>query len=124
MNLSNTHLMTAGAAHGQGIYTANHSSTSFGYCASRAGIQDGLIWKPNKCNNNTIMAVVECIKEPSFLKPGQSFDNKSAYGVFVIPKENHIRMRYMFFNTPNHRGTLDSHLVDFQQHYYAFIEEH
>lgn len=35
MNLSNTHLMTAGAAYGQGIYTANYAGTSLGYCNSR-----------------------------------------------------------------------------------------
>jgi hypothetical protein len=70
------------------------------------------------------MAVVECIKEKSFLKAGQSFDNSAAYGVFVIPKENHIRMRYLLFNQNSSGGSLDSHLVDFDQHYYSFIEDH
>jgi hypothetical protein len=35
MNLSNSHMMTAGAAHGAGIYTSNASQTSIGYCQSR-----------------------------------------------------------------------------------------
>jgi hypothetical protein len=32
-NLSNTGLMTAGAAHGAGIYASSNYSTSFGYTA-------------------------------------------------------------------------------------------
>ena len=32
-NLSNTHLMTAGAAYGQGIYASSHYTTSYGYTA-------------------------------------------------------------------------------------------
>lgn len=80
-------------------------------------------WKPNMCLNRTIMAVVECIKEPKFLKNGQNFNDKSAYGVYVIPKENHIRLRYLMFNQGQYGGgSLDSHLVDFENHYYGFQE--
>jgi len=36
-NLSNTHLMTAGAAYGQGIYASSHYLTSYGYTARYSG---------------------------------------------------------------------------------------
>ena len=33
-NVSNTHMMTSGAAYGQGIYLSRHYGTSLGYCGS------------------------------------------------------------------------------------------
>lgn len=40
-NVSGTKMMTAGQAHGAGIYTAPHMSTSVGYCRNHVGGKRG-----------------------------------------------------------------------------------
>lgn len=73
------------------------------------------------------MAVVECIKHPDYMKNQRNgnpsgTDRRQIYSVYVIPREHHIRLRYLFFNKQTGYGNLDSHYVPFEEHYYSFID--
>jgi len=86
---SNTKMMTAGAAHGVGIYTSDNFNTSLTYCGY---------------NHSTemIMGVFEVIGNKSDYKPGNS--------IFVIPNEDKLILRYILCFPYSLSNTIGSRL--------------
>ena len=85
-NYSNTKYMSAGAAYGQGIYTAENSSTSLGYCNNRGCT---MTWKGSKFGSNiSCMALCEIIGTQSQWKKGSN--------IYVINKEECVATRFFF----------------------------
>lgn len=82
-NLSNTKYMTAGAAHGAGVYLGRDSSTSLGYC----GLVPG--WKASQFGASfTCMALCEVLNRPS------SF--KTLANMYVVPDDDIVNTRFFF----------------------------
>ena len=88
-NLSNSSMMTAGAAYGPGIYASANFATSWGYSARYSAGQR--IWQycPNFLANQFVIAIVEVID-----KKGYSKDPN--YNIVVVPDEDDIIIRYLF----------------------------
>jgi len=86
-NLSNTSLMTAGAAYGQGIYASSQYGTSYGYTARYTNGKS--MWKEcvDVLTNGFCIGIVEIINRPVYMKSG---DN-----IVVVPEENEIILRYL-----------------------------
>jgi ubiquitin-protein ligase len=114
-NLSNTHLMTAGAAYGSGVYAASFMSTSLGYSATR-GIT-GTVWSQSLITgaNYFTMAIIEVINK--------SYDKGN--GIYVINNDRHIMLRYiLLIPTASASNTgveakalgLDAHLESIQDY--------
>ena len=65
-NLSNSHMMTAGAAYGQGIYASANFATSYGYSTRySAGPKH---WSKSQLGNYYVIAIVEIIDVPEYKK--------------------------------------------------------
>jgi ubiquitin-protein ligase len=88
---SNTELMTAGAAHGKGIYTSDNFSTSLGYCGYNY-------------NSKIIMGVFEVVGTKSDYKPGGS--------IFVIPSDDILILRYILCFPHNLSSIISQKLND------------
>jgi len=84
-NYSNTKHMSAGAAHGAGIYTAESSQMSLGYC--RPG--QGMTWKGSKFGSN-----VSCMALCEIVGPKSDWDKKN--GMYVVSDESCVATRYFF----------------------------
>ena len=80
-NYSNTHMMSAGAVHGAGIYLALNSSTSAGYCVSTSAA-----WSASEMTGGLCcLALCEVIGKPS-----------ASNGIAVIPQEEYVSVRFLF----------------------------
>ena len=84
-NLSNTHLMTAGAAYGPGVYSAENISTSFGYCRFT---NTDCIWHHSQLSKppKACMAIIEVINKQK---------NKKGNGIYVIQDDKDLIIRYI-----------------------------
>jgi ubiquitin-conjugating enzyme E2 Q len=83
-NLSNTHLMTAGAAYGSGVYCAENFSTSIGYCRFGANISPS--YPHSILLGKACMAIIEVIKNEKFIKGS---------GIYVVQNDKDIIIRYI-----------------------------
>ena len=109
-NMSSSHMMTAGAAYGAGIYAAENMGTSLGYCGYTSSSATH-IWQHNNLDNKHIMAIIEVI-------------NKNEYkhgGIYVIPNDQDVIIRYLLIFTQGSGGAcnagqlnLDTHLAEFE----------
>jgi poly [ADP-ribose] polymerase 6/8 len=95
-NASGTKLQLNGAAHGQGIYLANHASTSFGYSLGMCNYNNQ--YSSASDNNNTdeygiqdgkwiCMALCEVAMSDTIKKSG---------AIWVVPDENCVVTRFFF----------------------------
>lgn len=86
-NLSNSQLMTAGAAYGPGIYASENYATSYGYTAKYTAGQKS--WKNciEPLRNSFIIAIVEIINKTTYHKSGKN--------IVVVPEEDDIIIRYL-----------------------------
>jgi len=99
-NMSNSHLMTCGAAYGSGVYAAANFGTSLGYCR-QAGSSS--VWRPNILTNppSLVMAIIEVIKG--------GYDKGN--GIYVIPNDRHIVIRYLM-KFSNYSSSADANKLD------------
>ena len=98
-NYSNTKFMSAGAAYGSGIYTAENSGTSLGYCTRGAG---GMTWKGSKYGAN-----VCCMALCEIVGPKNKWDKGN--GIYVISDEACVATRYFFlFDSSSGMGGLSA----------------
>lgn len=124
-NLSNTKMMTAGAAYGQGVYSARQFATASGYCSYRYyGAQtDGLgtatSWKHSIVKQKCVIGILEIIKIAGYSKSGD-------YDITVCPEDSHIMLRYVWVwsqGTSFASAGKTSKDLGFDTHYYAQIEK-
>lgn len=111
-NLSNTSLMTAGAAYGAGIYASSQYGTSYGYTARYNHGNKSWLNTGAGLQNSFIIAVVEIIKKPGYGKDPN-------FGIVVVPEEDDIIIRYLFV-IKNHAYpsvALDTLKIEFDNHY-------
>ena len=92
-NLSNTHMMTAGAAYGAGVYCAENFNTSLGYC--RFGVSSPGTWPYSILQGKACMAIIEVIKQEKF--------NKGS-GIYVVQNDKDIIIRYLLILSNNSFG--------------------
>ena len=98
-NYSNTKYMSAGAAHGAGIYTAEQSSTSLGYCR---GGQGSMTWKGSIFGQD-----VCCMALCEIVGPKSQWDKNN--GMYVISDEESVATRYFFlFDAATGIGSLSA----------------
>ena len=98
-NYSNTKYMSAGAAYGAGIYTAEQSSTSLGYCTRGGG---GISWQGSRFGQN-----VCCMALCEIVGPKSKWDKNN--GIYVISDEDCVATRYFFlFDSTNGLGGLSA----------------
>jgi len=98
-NYSNTKFMSAGAAYGAGIYTAENSGTSLGYCTRGSG---GMSWKGSKFGAN-----VCCMALCEIVGPKKTWDKGN--GIYVISDEASVATRYFFlFDSTNGLGNVSA----------------
>lgn len=115
-NLSNTSLMTAGAAYGQGIYASSNFSTSYGYTARYNGGQTK-VWKNmyEPIKNNFVIGIVEIIK-----KNGYSKD--PTHNIVVVPDEDDIIIRYLLIMKNVASQALNTSQIKFDEHYNHYLK--
>jgi hypothetical protein len=111
-NLSHTHMMTAGAAAGAGVYAAALMSTSLKYCKSK-GVRHSA-WRHSILSGYFVMGIIEVIRR----------DNDRGGGVYVIADDRQLLLRYLLL-IPTSLGFdtnivasslgLDTHLDALQQ---------
>jgi hypothetical protein len=91
-NLSNSSLMTAGAAYGQGIYASSQFNTSYGYSARYSS--GSRAWKNclDHLRSNYLIGIVEIINKKEYMKSGDA--------IVVVPKEEDIILRYLLVMSP------------------------
>ena len=84
-NLSNTHMMTAGAAYGPGVYCAENIATSFGYCRFT---NNSCVWPYSQLSNppKACMAIIEVINKEK---------NKKSPQIYVVGDDKDLIIRYM-----------------------------
>jgi hypothetical protein len=106
-NLSNTHMMTAGAAYGPGVYSATNMQTSSGYCNSRFG-QTNEKWDYSLLSNppTSCMAIIEVIKN--------GYDKGN--GIVVIPNDKHIMLKYLLLVPNAAFGAVDCSQIPLEKH--------
>lgn len=99
-NMSNSHLMTCGAAYGAGVYAAANFGTSLGYCRQASSSST---WRPNILTNppSLVMAIIEVIKG--------GYDKGN--GIYVIPNDRHIILRYIM-KFSNYSSSADANKLD------------
>lgn len=108
-NMSSSHMMTAGAAYGAGIYAAENMGTSLGYCGYSPcpGVQ---AWPHYNLNNKHIMAIIEVI-------------NKNEYkhgGIYVIPNDKDVIIRYLLIFAQGSSASCNANQLNLQSHLAAF----
>jgi hypothetical protein len=97
-NVSNTKMMTAGAAHGSGVYCAPNMSTSVGYCrglnagppvkAKGGRHADGSVFLTGQIS---VMAICELVDATINGKP----TIKKSGGIWVVENDDHINTRFL-----------------------------
>ena len=83
-NLSNTHMMTAGAAYGIGVYAAEDMATSLGYSRHDGNVdwQHSILCNPPmKC-----MAIIEIINKQNYIKTPT---------IYVVSNDRDLIIRYL-----------------------------
>ena len=97
-NLSNTGMMTAGAAYGAGIYSARDYGTASGYAGRRhypqtPGVQVSR-WTHSICANVSIVGVIEIIAKPEYSRTGfhGKYSSQTDFGIAVVPEDNHVML--------------------------------
>jgi ubiquitin-protein ligase len=108
-NMSSSHMMTAGAAYGAGIYAAENMATSLGYCGYNSG-QYGHIWQHCNLDNKHIMAIIEVV-------------NKNEYkhgGIYVIPNDKDVIIRYLLIFSQGMGTSCDANQLKLETHLAAF----
>ncbi|CDW86592.1 uba ts-n domain containing protein [Stylonychia lemnae] len=113
-NLSNTQLMTAGAAYGNGIYASSNLSTSSGYTMRYSN--GPKFWQNIGANlhQNYVIAICEIIKKSTYKKDEN-------YNIVVVPDEDDIILRYLFIIKHDQYQELQSFnslKINFEKHYY------
>lgn len=105
-NLSNTKMMTAGAAYGAGVYSAKAFATASGYSSYRGyygGATDPTLgtatsWKHSIIKQRCVIGILEIIKNSSYNKSGD-------YDIVVCPDDHCIMLRYIWVFTQGGTGT-------------------
>eukprot|EP01084_Bolivina_argentea_P031267 57871_1 len=101
-NYSNTKYMSAGAAYGSGVYCAEHSATSLGYCTRGAG---GMTWKGSRFGAN-----VCCMALCEIVGPKSTWDKGN--GIYVISDEACVATRYFFlFDSSKGMGQISANAL-------------
>ena len=122
-NLSNTKMMTAGAAYGAGVYSARQFATASGYCGYRYygtatdGLGQATSWKHSVVKQKCVIGILEIIKLSSYNKSGD-------YDITVCPDDQNIMLRYIWvFNqgTPFSATGKTTTDLSFSTHYYEQI---
>ena len=88
-DLSNSHLMTTGAAMGAGIYVALDIATAAGY--SRTSQSNGYMYGAPVLPTERFLLVIEFINEPSYNKRNR---------IYVISEQKDIRIRFFLIEKP------------------------
>ena len=93
-SMSNTSMMTTGAAYGQGIYMSDNFDTSVSYC-NRWGCS----------GNNYIMGICEV--------KGDKISYKKSYNIFVVPNPKDFLLRYIitFTSSIQHKISRELNLI-------------
>lgn len=109
-NLSHTHMMTAGAASGAGVYSAENMNTSVGYARMSTG---NSIWPYGILNNSPMgcMAIIEVIKTHDNISKGR--------GIYVIKNDNELIIRYLLLFNSNDLGKLNANANDLGLHHHV-----
>ena len=124
-NLSNTKMMTAGAAYGQGVYSARQFATASGYWgyryygATTDGLGQATSWKHSVVKQKWVIGILEIIKLASYSKSGD-------YDITVCPDDQNIMLRYIWvFNQGTPFSTTGKTTTDlnFSTHYYDQIQK-
>jgi ubiquitin-protein ligase len=107
-NLSNTHLMTAGAAHGVGVYAAENIMTSLGYCRFSSQGEWGFSMLHNPPMN--CMALVEIINKSNYSKGSN---------IYVVSNDRDLIIRYLLIFTTNEGASNDINAksLPLEEHY-------
>lgn len=115
-NLSNSHMMTAGAAYGQGIYASSNFATSYGYSTRYTG--GTKTWAKNTLQQQYVIAIVEIINKDGYKKdPGGN--------IVVVPDENDIILRYLFVYNQSSTypsNELNTWKMGFEEHYVNYVK--
>eukprot|EP00743_Colponemidia_sp_Colp-15_P008289 GILK01008998.1.p1 GENE.GILK01008998.1~~GILK01008998.1.p1 ORF type:complete len:1014 (-),score=198.21 GILK01008998.1:297-3245(-) len=97
--LSNTRLMTAGAAYGSGIYVSPTTQVSWGYSSRVSNTNSA--WQHSEFHAGTLaIAICEVIDN------GTTVKNNSQ--IWVVPKEDYITLRYFIVCDPSSHTRMSS----------------
>jgi ubiquitin-conjugating enzyme E2 Q len=107
-NLSDTHMMTAGAASGKGVYAAKNLMTSLGYCAPREILSNCWPHQALTGLDYVCMAIVEII-------------NGNDRGFFVVFDDREIILRYLLLIPPGSANDEVAENLGLEEHYKKFI---
>ena len=100
-NMSNTELMSAGAAYGNGIYFASDMTVSLGYCHQRQYESTTGYWPKSMFGKQPLTCLAACeivanLDEFTYHpgKPGA----RSGGAIFVVPREDFVTTRFLIVN--------------------------
>ena len=114
-NLSNTHMMTAGAAHGAGVYCASNSTTSLGYCQFGSSHSVWPLSMMGSSNPMGCLAIVEIIKDKNYNKNN---------GIIVVNNDKKLCVRYLlFFNSSGCSMNYEVNNLNLKQHMDTFLKK-
>jgi hypothetical protein len=112
-NLSNTHMMTAGAAYGIGVYAAEDMATSLGYSKHDTNVdwQHSILCNPPmKC-----MAIIEIINQQNYIK--------SPNHVYVVSNDRDLIIRYLIVFPANiQNASIHARNLGLNQHFAQFTQ--
>mmetsp|Transcript_11550 Transcript_11550/g.11607 ORF Transcript_11550/g.11607 Transcript_11550/m.11607 type:complete len:696 (-) Transcript_11550:31-2118(-) len=102
-NLSNTHMMTCGAAYGAGVYCAENIATSLGYTRMSTG---NCLWPHGSLHNPSkgCMAILEAINN--------SVNKNSGSGIYVVQDDTDVIIRYLLIFTQSDIGGVSVNVSD------------
>lgn len=111
-NLSNTHMMTAGAAYGIGVYAAEDMATSVGYSRHDGNVdwQHSILCNPPmKC-----MAIIEIINKQNYIK---------TQNIYVVSDDRDLIIRYLIVFPANIQNTnIHAKNLGLNQHFTQFTQ--
>ena len=97
--MSNTSMMSAGAAHGSGIYLAENSGTSAGYCAN---YRYGYATNDAAFSNSIYGSSPQCIALCEVINGSENKETKRhgviihPFDISIVPKADNVITRYLF----------------------------
>lgn len=115
-SLSNTHLMTTGAARGAGVYTGDNINMSLNYC--KLGSLSGGVWPSSKFKSAGCIAIVEIIdNQPEY---------KSHTDMYVVKNDRDLILRYLLIIQSQHANSINfsANALNLQNHLKEFEESH